>query len=86
MSGRVYKVAFEHVSAIRHPQYYRGDRPAVAADVVPDEHWTYVERIGDGCAEQYEGLVDLMRRGELIRDVVLCDADVPEPQWREVRR
>lgn len=76
------KVSFEHVSAIKHPEYYRGDAPAVLASEVPDEHWTWTEREGD-VDDQYQGLLELQASGELIRNVRLFEADpVPEPQWR----
>ena len=78
------KVVFSTVSAIAHPEYYRGDRPCVAAADVPEEHWHQVEREGDrdSVEQQYEGLIELERSGELIRDVVLLMAD--EPEWRPV--
>lgn len=78
------KVAFDHVSAIAHPEYYRGDNPAVRPDQVPDEHWSHTERQGD-VDSQHEGLLELIQHGELIRNVRLYEADTPEPaQWREV--
>lgn len=80
----VMKVSYEHVSAIRHPEYYRGDHPCVSADQVPDEHWTRTEREGGGVREQYNGLVRLMAAGELIRDVHLYEAEVVSPAWRDV--
>jgi hypothetical protein len=82
---KVLKICFEQVSAIRHPEYYRGDRPCVAASNVPDEHWHRTERTGDkdSVMSQYEGLQMLMYRGELIRDVCVYVAEQVEPQWRE---
>lgn len=80
------KVSFEHVSAIEHPEYYDGDRPIVSADSVPDEHWTYTERVGVKVTQQYNGLVRIMGDGELIRNPRLFEADAPsEPEWREVK-
>lgn len=80
------KVTFEHVNAITHPEYYQGDMPAVQASGVPDEHWSYVERVGDDVRQQYEGLLTLERRGELIRNPRLYEAEAPaEPVWREIK-
>jgi hypothetical protein len=81
------KVSFEHVSAIRHPEYYHGDYPCpdVDREGIPDEHWTRTERQGDDVTQQYEGLLELIGRGELIRNVHLYEAEAPvDPQWREV--
>lgn len=80
----IQKISFEHVSAIRYPQYYRGDHPCVAPADVPDEHWSQVERSGDGIAAQRNGLMLLMAHGELIRNVRTFEAAVLEPHWREV--
>lgn len=80
----VMKVSFEQVSAIRHPEYYRGDHPCVSADQVPDEDWTRTEREGDGARDQYNGLLRLMAAGELIRDVHLYEAEAVATTWREV--
>lgn len=82
---QIRKVSFEHVSAIAHPEYYYGDRPAVRPEQVPDEHWHLTERQGDDVDEQYRGLLQLMGRGELIRNPRLYEADPPaEIDWREV--
>ena len=77
------KVSWEMVSAIGHPEYYRGEHPCVAAAQVPDEHWHRVEREGDdGIRVQYNGLRRLIDQGELIRNVQLFVATAP--QWREI--
>jgi hypothetical protein len=81
------KVSFEHVSATAHPEYYHGDHPwwNVTPASVPDEHWALTERQGDDVDEQYRGLLELIGRGELIRNVHLFEADAPaELEWREV--
>ena len=83
MAGTRYTVAFEYVSAVAHPRYYRGDRPRVRASDVRDEHWTHVQRTVEDPGEagrQYEGLVALERAGELIRNVVMvADVEAPPP-------
>lgn len=80
------KVSFEHVSAVGHPEYYAGDYPAVRPDSVPDEHWTLTERQGDDVDRQYNGLIELMDRGELIRNVALYEAEAPSvPVWSKVK-
>lgn len=80
------KVSFEHVSAIRYPQYYRNERPVVAPEDVPDEHWTLTERTGDGPGvwSQYNGLHRLIGEGELIRNPRVFETPVIEPTWRDV--
>lgn len=84
MTGHMQKVSFEHVSAITHPQWHRGDNPAVAAADVPDQYWSRVERAGADVEHQYHGLCELERSGQLIRAVRLFEA--AEPDWREVTR
>jgi hypothetical protein len=81
------KVSFEYVSAISHPEYYRGDNPCVRPEEVPDNHWTKVERerSAEGATEQYNGLLELIGSGELIRNAELYEAETPaEPQWSKV--
>jgi hypothetical protein len=80
----VLKISFEHVSAIGHPEYYRGDHPCVPASAVPDEHWTRTERTGDAIHEQYNGLLQLIEAGELIRDVQMYETEAVEPIWRDI--
>lgn len=82
--SRVLKVSFAYVSAIAHPEYYRGDQPCVPASQVPDEHWSTAERTGDGIWDQYNGLRGLLAAGELIRDVRVYEAEAVEPQWQDV--
>jgi len=78
-----YKVSFETVSAVGHPEYYRGTRPAVRPEQVPEDHWHTVERAGDGVHGQYNGLRRLMAEGELIRNVRLWTCgSLPEVEWR----
>lgn len=79
----VLKVTFEQVSAIAHPEYYNGDRPAVTPDQVPEAHWSRTERQGDGVVSHYEGLQRLIREGELIRDVRLFESG--DPEWHEIQ-
>ena len=83
--GRILRLTFDYVSAVAHPQYYQGKKPCVQEQEVPDEHWTTVDRVGDAILAQHRGLMDLIARGELIRNVHLFEADIPpQPQWREV--
>jgi hypothetical protein len=85
MRVKIFKVAFEHVSVIRYPQYYRGDQPCVTPAAVPEEHWTSTEVERDEAAArvQIEGLHTLVARGELVRNVRLFEADAPQVEWRE---
>lgn len=85
---KVFKVSFEHVSAIRYAQYYRGDQPTVTPAEVPEEHWTLteVERDEPAARSQIKGLHKLVAAGELIRNVRLFEGDAPqEIEWREVQ-
>jgi len=76
------KVQFQAVSAIAHPEYYDGDYPRVRAEQVPDEHWSTIEREGDGVEDQYQGLLEIMASGELVRNPKLFEAT--DPTWTEV--
>lgn len=70
------RLTFEQVSAIAHPEYYRGERPCVRPDQVSDNHWKLTSRVGgDELLDQYDGLIELQRSGELIRDVSLVRED-----------
>jgi hypothetical protein len=82
MSTPIRKVSFEMVSGIKYPGYYRGERPVVRPEDVPNEHWHTVSREGEGVEDQYDGLLELIAEGELIRNARLLQA--AEPQWREV--
>jgi len=80
------RLEWEHVSAYRHPEYYQGDNPQVRPEQVPDEHWEHLRRQDTGLniAVQAEGLLGLVARGELIRNVRMFEAEIAEPTWREV--
>lgn len=77
------RVTWEHVSAIGHPEYYRGDNPCVSASAVPDAHWTSMERIGEDIQLQATGLRQLVREGELVRNVQEWEA--PDDAWTVVK-
>lgn len=84
--GVIRRIVFEYVSIAAHPEHYHGDRPCIQPSQVPDGHWTLVDRVGDGVLAQYEGLMNLIAQGELIRDVRLYVADKPaEIVWRQVK-
>jgi hypothetical protein len=85
---KIYKVSFELVNAVKHPDYYCGhgcgEHPATDASTIPDEHWSYVENRSDDLdevADQAVNLLKQIRDGELIRKVKLWQAD--EPEWSE---
>lgn len=71
------------VSAIGHPEYYRGDNPICSPNQVPDVDWHVVEKEGlfDDLIEQHSGLLLLISKNELIRNVQLFTATKPEIQW-----
>lgn len=83
---RMRKLSWEYVSAISHPEHYRGGNPCVAAGDVPEAHWSPVERAGDDVASQHNGPIQLMGQGELIRNVRIFEGEATEPQWVEVNR
>lgn len=71
-----WRVSFELVNPISHPQFYRGERvtPGVTAATVPDECWTPVSRETDSeddARNQYQGLIQLIAEGDLVRNVRL---------------
>jgi hypothetical protein len=84
---KIYKVSFELVNAVKHPDYYCGhgcgEHPATDVRSIPDEDWSYVEREGDlsSVADQAVNLLKQIREGELIRNVKVWEAD--EPVWTE---
>lgn len=80
----VRKIVFELVNPIAHPEYYTGDQPCTRPMSVPDEHWTMVERAGADVENQYQGLLELISRGELVRNPRLYETETSEPVWREV--
>ena len=85
MSNR-YKVEFEIVSAIRHPEHYRGDHPAVSPDKVPEEHWSKVSREADDLSQltdQYWTLKMWETAGtELVRNPKLYEMTLPH--WQKI--
>lgn len=81
------RLTFDHVSAIAYPQYYRLERPVVHTDNVSEKHWSRVVKVGgDELAAQYEGLLGLIRDGELIRDVSLIVEDDPFARIAELEK
>lgn len=80
---RIFKVTFEMVSPIAHPQFYdANDVPTLEAELIPDRYWHTVESTGKDILDQYRGLLELMNTGEPIRNVRLYTAD--EPVWAEI--
>lgn len=70
------RLTFEQVSAVAYPQYYRRSRPCVHRDHVSEKHWTRTSKVGGyELIDQYEGLLELERQGELIRDISLIRED-----------
>ncbi len=81
-----YKVEWEMVSAISHPEYYQNELPIVSPFSVPDEHWHIVNREGDedSIKGQYVGLIKLKMSGELIRRCSLYKAETETIDWQEI--
>lgn len=80
---KMLKVSFELVSPVEHREYYcrHGEHPATDPATIPDEHWKYVERVGNDVYDQYRGLCTQVADGELIRNVKLWEAEV---HWVEL--
>jgi hypothetical protein len=69
-----YRISFEIVNPISHPQAYRGDRPCIPAEVIPDDWWSKVKRESYELADiemQFSGLVEQIAEGELIRNPLI---------------
>ena len=79
----MYKLNWMMVSAIAHPEFYRGEHPIVKLSEVPEELWHYVERTGqkEDILLQRDGLLHLIKQGELIKDVHVFKND---EKWVEV--
>jgi hypothetical protein len=75
MSGKQkYRISFEFVNPISHPQAYRGDNPCVPAAMVPEDWWHRVERESydlDDVQSQFDGLNSEIAKGELIRNPLI---------------
>jgi hypothetical protein len=82
------KVTFEIVHPLDHPEYYcahHGEHPATDPATIPDEHWRSVESTKDSpglLIDQYAGLLEQIRDGELIRNVRIWHAQ--DPAWTEI--
>lgn len=66
-----YRISFEFVNPISHPQAYRGERPCIAAADVPEDWWHRVERESyklEDVEDQRRGLLSQIAEGELIRN------------------
>lgn len=85
--GYLYRLTFESVSAITHPELYRGDHPRYPVAEIDDfdDYWhttTTPTRTPQEAATQYAGLLDLAEAGEYIRNITVTrrpDDDVFEP-------
>lgn len=69
-----YRISFEIVNPISHPQAYRGDSPRMRASDVPEAWWHHVERESydlDDVRSQFDGLISEIAKGELIRNPLI---------------
>lgn len=69
-----YRISFQFVNPISHPQAYRGDSPCVPAAIVPEDWWHRVERESYDLADvqsQLDGLNSEISKGELIRNPLI---------------
>lgn len=81
----MYIVRFEMVSPVDHPEYYQNESPLCAVQDVLPGHWKAVavtHREQTDAVEQFQGLKDLCRLGELIRNVKI--RPVIDVDWKEV--
>lgn len=82
-----YRLRWEMVSAITHPQYYVGERFAADVAGVPDEHWYEVTATSPDEArirQQVHGLRALAGGGEAIRNIRVEQAATPPPEFSSV--
>lgn len=77
MTEKIYKVTFEMVDPRTHPQVMCrcGKHPIIDVADVPEEFWKPVT--GSGEFDQYTGLLELVEKGELIRNPQMWIADAP---------
>ena len=83
----IWRVEWQHVSAVRYPQFYAGDYPTVKPLDVPDQFWTTVHRESNdeqSIRTQFEGLQQLIIQNELIRNVKLFSAPGIQVDWQRV--
>lgn len=81
MSDKRFRLEWQSVSAIRWPEAYRGERPALLPEHCPDEMWHSTSREADDKSDilgQYQTLKRWAETGEeLIRNVWLFEATAP---------
>lgn len=69
-----YRISFEFVNPISHPQAYRGESPRMRASDVPESWWHHVERESYDLQDvqpQFAGLTSEIAKGELIRNPLI---------------
>jgi len=74
-----YRISFEFVNPISHPQAYHGDEPCMRAADVPEAWWHRVERESYDLADvesQLYGLRSEIAKGELIRNPTIEKASL----------
>jgi hypothetical protein len=69
------RVTFEYVSPFQYPQAYSGSKSTIHPNDIPEEWWILVVTVKPICEarSQYEGLLEQMRDGELIRNPKLSE-------------
>lgn len=78
-----YKITWEMVSAVKHPELYYNEGPNTPNFYVPEECWHTVEKETDNPWDQYNTLRKWAEEGtEYIRNVHLYEL-VSSPEWRE---
>lgn len=83
-----YLLKWEYVSAVTHPECYYGDDPNITRDKVPASYWSECSKEStdkDEVEGQYGGLVQLVKDGELIRNVRLYRGEVKPIEWLQLR-
>lgn len=86
MAEHLYKLTFESVSAIQHPEVYQGHRdrvtPGLDVSAIPEDWWTLIttdSRTEQAALDQWVGLHELIEEGEPIRNVRMFRS--AEPTW-----
>ncbi len=83
----LYRLCWESVSAMEYPQFYDWSTERakpIDPTTIPDDFWHETCNESTEPWHQRNGLLQLIREGELIRNVRLFKAAVAQPEWEAV--